>query len=35
MIELSELEGLKRALPVLEGHYEMYLEEKTSLIVLG
>ena len=30
MIELSELEGLKRALPVLEGHYEMYLEEKNK-----
>ena len=28
MIELSELEILKRALLVLEGHYEMYLEEK-------
>ena len=28
MIELSELEILKRALPVLEGHYEMYLEER-------
>ena len=28
MIELSELEILKRALPVLEGYYEMYLEEK-------
>ena len=28
MIELSELESLKRALPVLEGHYEMYLVEK-------
>lgn len=28
MIELSELEILKRALSVLEGHYEMYLVEK-------
>lgn len=28
MIELSELETLKRALPVLEGHYEICLEEK-------
>lgn len=28
MIELSELEILKRTLPVLEGHYEMYLEER-------
>lgn len=28
MIELSELESLKRVLPVLEVHYEMYLEEK-------
>lgn len=28
MIDLSELEILKRALPVLEGHYEMYLEER-------
>ena len=28
MIELSELEILKRELSVLEGHYEMYLEER-------
>lgn len=28
MIELPELESLKRVLPVLEVHYEMYLEEK-------
>lgn len=35
MIELSELEILKRTLPVLEGHYEMYLVEKTSQIFPG
>lgn len=30
MIELSELEILKRELSVLEEHYEMYLEERNK-----
>lgn len=28
MIESSELETLKRTLPILEGHYKMYIEER-------